>query len=217
MVILAVLLAWVVIHVAQAHSAKNTAHLCTFEALREFAQAGNADGLSKISSNCGGSRAAGEARRILWDWASADWRRAAARNTADSYREFCATWRRFELTGRYYECSPAARDDRTPISYRDGATHSYRRAAGGEYVAQVYSGLTRDSAEAYSDALKRRHGNLLGGLTVAVAETGPRGYGQEHKVLIGPLTNKREADSLCSELKSRNIDCFSKAAASALD
>jgi hypothetical protein len=206
MVILVLLLAWVVIHVAQAHSSKNTANLCTFDALREFTLGKDADGLARISNNCAGSRVAGDARRTLWEWASADWRRASSRNTSEGYHEFCSVWKRFELTEKYYECSSPARDGRMPISYR--RSHS----GGGDYIAQVYNGTSRDSAEAYSDSIKRRHGDLLSGLTVAVAD----GYGQ-HRVLIGPLSNKREADSLCLELKSRNIDCFSKAASEAMD
>jgi hypothetical protein len=217
-VIPVVLLAWVVIHVAQAHGDVNKAQLCTFKTLRDFAESNDANGLVQISDNCGGSRVAGEARHILWDWAKADWKRAAARNTASSYREFCSVWGRYELARRYYDCASALRNGRTSALYRNGRRRLYRRpASAGEYVAQVFSGATRDSAEAYRNALKRRHRNLLAGLTVVVADTGPRGYGGEHKVLIGPLANKRDADSLCSELKSRHVDCFSKAAAVAPD
>lgn len=218
-VVAVILIAWVVIHVAQAHSMRKAAYLCTFDSLREYTLARNADGLARISNNCAGSRVAGEARRTLWDWASADWRRASSRNTADGYQEFCSVWKRYELTGKYYDCSPSMRDGRLSISYRESGPHAYRRlsgGAGGQYVAQVYNGTTRDSAEAYSDALKRRHGALLSGFTVAAVETGPRGYGQ-HKVLIGPMASKHDADALCMELKTRNVDCFSKATADALD
>lgn len=220
-VLFLVLILWGVIHTAHTHTGRPVSYLCTFDALKEFALARDADGLARISNSCAGSRVAGEARRTLWDWASADWRRAATRNTADGYHEFCTAWSRYELTEKYYDCAHAPMAAHLPVAYKEGGWRPSRQINGqeldGEYVAQVYNGATRDGAEAYSDGLKRRHGGLLGGLTVGVEEGGRRGYVREHKVLIGPLASKRDADSLCWELKTRNVDCFPKASASVLD
>jgi hypothetical protein len=220
-VLFLILIVWGIIHTSHTPSGRPTAYLCTFDALKEFALAKDPDGLARISNSCAGSRVAGEARRTLWDWANTDWRRASTRNTADGYSEFCSTWKRYELTDKYYDCSNAPMAEHIPVAYKDGGWRPSKQINGeeldGEYVAQVYNGATRDGAEAYSDGLKRRHSGLLGGLTVAVEEGGRRGYTREHKVLIGPLASKRDADSLCWELKTRNVDCFPKASAQVLD
>jgi hypothetical protein len=220
-VLFLVLVVWAIIHTSHTQPGRHSAYLCTFDALKEFALTKDPDGLARISNSCAGSKVAGEARRTLWDWASADWRRATVKNTVDGYSEFCSTWKRYELTDKYYDCSNAPKAERIPVAYKDGAWRPNKQINGaeldGEYVAQVYNGATRDGAEAYSDGLKRRHSGILDGLTVAVEEGGRRGYAREHKVLIGPLANKRDADSLCWELKNRNVDCFAKPSAEVLN
>jgi hypothetical protein len=86
-----------------------------------------------------------------------------------------------------------------------------------EYVAQLYNGSTRDGAEDYGDAIRRRHRGLIAGLDLTVEDAGRRGYASEHRVLVGPFSKKRDAEALCRAFKMRDVDCFPRLSREALD
>lgn len=187
--VLLILIVIVTIYVTQTQGRRGAGVLCSKQRVVEFASDGNLKGLKEISESCAHSGAGWAARRAL----------SAATMSA-------------EMQG----------GGLTPAGLRSGANAgdghpSSKEALAGAFVAQLYIGTTRDGAEAYGDWIVERHCDLACGFAVSVARARHKGYAPEHRVLIGPLAVKRDADSLCEAFKARGVDCFPKMSQEALN
>ncbi len=88
------------------------------------------------------------------------------------------------------------------------AARAASSVANGNYVVQVASFRARERAEAAWGTLAKKHDDLLGFLSSDIKRADLGAKGIYYRLRVGPFADRPAASALCSNLKSRRVDCL---------
>jgi cell division protein FtsN len=81
-------------------------------------------------------------------------------------------------------------------------------SSSGKYVVQIAALRSEADAKSRFASLQKQHGDLLSGTEADIQRADLGDKGVYYRLRIGYLDSKSSADSLCSKLKSRGLDCL---------
>lgn len=86
-------------------------------------------------------------------------------------------------------------------------TPKVQKMSANEWHVQLISLPSKSSAEKAWPKILKAHSALLSGLPHDIAEVQIKGKGTFYRLRVGSFKNKKDAQSLCTKLKSRKQDC----------